>query len=624
MAEKNQSLEYSCEICGASNLTDDEMREHVVLCHMQNTLTCPICNMTSNSTAEMLAHVNSDHLEYLTPDQDMIAFIDEEFELCNNVSKVNDQSRLSADMKNMKVKGYGETSTGNMNRTELANSCRIGGAGTNSPQRQNLDLNLSNTKTRPLLLTSPLNICPICNKYQSDSTKDMEHHLNREHFDLNSPSIKASCSGSSPPPPHLKCPLCNKNFDQTSDVELHVNIEHSDILSPGGQTQSPQCPVCCLTNFASTMDLTRHIENHFSNNSKGSTPMTPSTNKLLQSLEHERQERETRRLQEEQEFELLRAQYGMDNDGNFNQQSLANMEKAVYSGELSVADYYEKRIFLRNAESNGFDDCSSCTKDIVDVVRRTSMQCSNVNQTLTCTTVDHYAATYGDKGWGCGFRNIQMMLSALLRHTGYNNQLYRLWLTSGNRVEPSRSTMPSISRIQAHIEWAWRQGFDTQGADQLGLALVNTRKWIGATELVTFLSSLRIRCQLVDFHQPSSSDGCHPELFNWVLEYFSNEDDFKPPLYLQHQGHSRTIMGVEQLKDGSLHLLILDPSHSVKQMSQCRDERKTLSLLRLLRKSSNQMKAPQYQVVAVTGIMDTEAEYQQSKIIKSIRVPQDR
>lgn len=59
-----------------------------------------------------------------------------------------------------------------------------------------------------------------------------------------------------------------------------------------------------------------------------------------------------------------------------------------------------------------------CFADIVDVIRTTCMQCSNVNQALTCSTVDHYASTYGDKGWGCGFRNIQMMLSALLRHTG--------------------------------------------------------------------------------------------------------------------------------------------------------------------------------------------------------------
>jgi hypothetical protein len=46
----------------------------------------------------------------------------------------------------------------------------------------------------------------------------------------------------------------------------------------------------------------------------------------------------------------------------------------------------------------------------------------------------------------------------------------------------------------------------------------------------------------VDFHRPTSADGSHPELFNWVLEYFQKNDDFKPPLYLQHQGmiHSKT------------------------------------------------------------------------------------
>lgn len=306
MADKKQSLEYSCEICGASNLSDEEMRIHVVECHMQNTLTCPICNLISVTTEDMLLHVNSDHLEYLTPDQDIIAFIDEEYELFNS-AKIDENSTLSSDVKNMKMNGYSASSSTNINKTE-GDTCRIGGAGTNSPQRQNLDLKLSNTKAKPRLLMSPLNICPICNKYTSDNTKDMENHVNREHFDLTSPSVKASASGNSPC--KLKCPLCNKYFDQSSDVELHVNIEHSDILSPG-KHQSPQCPVCCLTNFSTTLELTNHIENHF--NSKGSTPITPSTNKLLQTLENERRlELETRKLQEQQEFELLRAQYGKD------------------------------------------------------------------------------------------------------------------------------------------------------------------------------------------------------------------------------------------------------------------------------------------------------------------------
>lgn len=99
---------------------------------------------------------------------------------------------------------------------------------------------------------------------------------------------------------------------------------------------------------------------------------------------------------------------------------------------------------------------------------------------------------------------MQMMLSSLLHHTGYNEQLYKPSLVGGGLYGmcssgavglemPSRSAMPSISRLQQHIEWAWSQSFDIQGSEQLGGKLFNTRKWIGATEVVTVLSSLRIR-----------------------------------------------------------------------------------------------------------------------------------
>lgn len=125
-----------------------------------------------------------------------------------------------------------------------------------------------------------------------------------------------------------------------------------------------------------------------------------------------------------------------------------------------------------------------------------------------------------------------MLISSLLTHTGYNELLYRVW----QGQKPPRSAVPSISRLQSLIEAAWAQGFDLQGSEQLGCKLYNTRKWIGATEVVTLLSSLRIRCQLVDFHKPTGPDGSHPELFLWVLRYFQNGGDFIPPLYLQHQG----------------------------------------------------------------------------------------
>jgi hypothetical protein len=40
---------------------------------------------------------------------------------------------------------------------------------------------------------------------------------------------------------------------------------------------------------------------------------------------------------------LFRAQFGMDNEGNYRQQSLVNMQRAVYKGGLSVVNYYVER-----------------------------------------------------------------------------------------------------------------------------------------------------------------------------------------------------------------------------------------------------------------------------------------
>lgn len=57
----------------------------------------------------------------------------------------------------------------------------------------------------------------------------------------------------------------------------------------------------------------------------------------------------------------------MDNQGNFREQSVTNMQKAVYAGEMSVADYYERQLDLRAAESCGIDDGSSATRSVVSL-----------------------------------------------------------------------------------------------------------------------------------------------------------------------------------------------------------------------------------------------------------------
>lgn len=71
-------------------------------------------------------------------------------------------------------------------------------------------------------------------------------------------------------------------------------------------------------------------------------------------------------------------------------------------------------------------------------------------------------------------------------------------------------------------------------------------------------------------------------------------------------------------------MLVLDPSHSPAQMAQFNNTSSALGAMRLVRKSIAAMKARQYQVVAVTGIMETDLEYHESKVLRLIRVPQDR
>lgn len=110
-------------------------------------------------------------------------------------------------------------------------------------------------------------------------------------------------------------------------------------------------------------------------------------------------------------------------------------------------------------------------------------------------------------------------------------------------------------------------GFDSLGAAQLDHHVFKTRKWIGTTEVYTLLTYLGIRSTIIDFHQPGPKR-LHQELMDWIQSYFMESTTkhkttvhitSRPPLYLQHQGHSRTVVGIEILKTGKRNLIMFDP-----------------------------------------------------------------
>ena len=73
-------------------------------------------------------------------------------------------------------------------------------------------------------------------------------------------------------------------------------------------------------------------------------------------------------------------------------------------------------------------------------------------------------------------------------------------------------------------------------------------------------------------------------------------------------GHSRTIVGVEELRNGSLNLLLFDPSSSKKHMLQFLHNI-SVNLMKSIRRPLHSMRAKQYQIVAVVGIL-SESDYE--------------
>lgn len=104
--------------------------------------------------------------------------------------------------------------------------------------------------------------------------------------------------------------------------------------------------------------------------------------------------------------------------------------------------------------------------------------------------VDHFQSKESeDVGWGCGWRNIQMLSSHLIAQ----RQEAREVLYGG------AGFVPDIASLQGWLELAWEQGFDTQGSNDFEREIYGKRNWIGTTECATLLRSFGLRAMIVDF-----------------------------------------------------------------------------------------------------------------------------
>ncbi|KAG8755885.1 hypothetical protein FRC14_003588 [Serendipita sp. 396] len=214
---------------------------------------------------------------------------------------------------------------------------------------------------------------------------------------------------------------------------------------------------------------------------------------------------------------------------------------------------------------------SNYTPNLIPILRRALNRSHSKGATqraaLCHEELCHISGEFFDSGWGCGYRNFLMACSSL-----YEQQVIPQYVSL---LEQDRG--PGVRNLQYWLEKAWSEGFDLVGAEQLKRRLVGTRKWIGAAELYTAFTHRGIPARLIDFPQ----SGNDPEVVTrWVANYFfpprATGNAFtalssvspivqtdKPPLILQHQGHSRTIVGIELNRMGVPNLLIFDPGRKI-------------------------------------------------------------
>ncbi|XP_071368999.1 zinc finger-containing ubiquitin peptidase 1 [Centroberyx affinis] len=639
----------TCEICGEELVLEEDMRTHLLLSHMENEMSCPLCSLSGVSYDELSFHLSTAHPENHngTQDPDCGGPAHSPRSSAGTNSDRSDSCEPEAARSRSSRDGCSTAGGGTPHRTS-----RLPTATTMVHPQQSSGLIPPSTGTTPVSGgSSPGGTAPItCSALTGRSPRTRQESL--RHCGDDDADEDAAEQGkikqkrlSSPRKENLfPCPMCalvcSDCFVLQEHVELHLQEQNSaegaapgasssamaspssHSLSGGKRYECPMCSVVCGDSFS----LQEHVELHLDYGAAANCAESPGSDlrlarRLQQEEDQRRREQEAKR--EVEEFKKLQKQFGLDGGGGYRRQMERTMESAVARGRMAPADFHNKRAEMMESLSSGLDDGRTRTQGLLGALyeyyQREPRDCVHV--WLSAET-DHYCSSEGDKGWGCGYRNFQMLLSSLHTIETFAQRL------------PERA-VPSIPRVQSMIEGAWKEGLDPQGASHFGRRLQGTRAWIGATEIYALLTSLGISARITDFHRPTGPGDTHLRLFEWVKQYFSQSSrstrlpprviqTAQPPLYLQHQGHSRSIVGVEQKKNGSLCLLILDPGCSPADARKLLSGDGVTAAARRIRKFPGNLKHKQYQVVAVEGILSPEEKQiciQNSRTLQADRIP---
>ncbi|CAF0800830.1 unnamed protein product [Adineta ricciae] len=396
------------------------------------------------------------------------------------------------------------------------------------------------------------------------------------------------------------CPICNKIFYDPLVLEIHVNEEHD------------QSSVHTTSDSLYAQELARR-EQMSSQYERYKQDVASAIS--YEDLPEDDDAQIARLLQDEenaQSFEEFQNRYG-GSTRTFSERARWNLDKIFKKNLISQDKYNEYKNKLDEMIANPYERAESRSTGLIPILSRLPLG-NLLNRSLCRPGCDHMSSTWLDQGWACGYKNFQMLLSSLRLDPQYSTHLF------GQQV--ANQEIPSVSHLQRLIEQAWAAGFDSAGREQLNKQLVNSTKWIGPTEVMACLAHLNIKTELLDFYQPKTNDKqtAYRYLFEWIRNHFQKGDGNNAihPLYLQHEGHSRTIIGYEQFRAGYIRLLIFDPSTPKADINKfCVNPN---DKAHIFRRSLQSFQKPVYQILVVRGLLRPD-EREAAKQVRSIRVP---
>ncbi|KAI1318371.1 hypothetical protein EDD11_006709 [Mortierella claussenii] len=423
--------------------------------------------------------------------------------------------------------------------------------------------------------------CPVCHDPFFGDQVAFENHVQR-HFEDEEEATPTTAT---------RRTRSEENLHSASIIDLEAD---------DGSQFKIECDAPGCNMSVSIEDMTEHMDRHLAeqiqiqvDGGKSSTEIRSVSGKRTRSCSpdpkspyhHSDEEAAVKRVKRDSPMTKNTQQNSAENSKPVGQTTMdgfmrMTMDRASSNGTVASMSRGNQLTFLSSGLSSTHVGMTGLMSKIKLLLNISKSQGVTKQAYLADPSVLFCQSDKTDRGWGCGYRNLQMMLSYVVQQPAPNGTASTFLASSS----PGPS-VPSILELQSQLEFAWANGFDPTGAAQLDHKVIGTRKWIGTTEAWSVLSSLGIRCSVLDFHMPTGPNGTHPAMMAAVYNYFRapawspptapralsfldyeqlpSEQQIiqtsKPPLYMQHQGHSRTIIGVEVLATEELNLLVFDP-----------------------------------------------------------------